>query len=331
MVMELRSDRLRVFLAVNEEGGFSRAAAALGQTQSSVSQVIAALEKEVGEPLFVRDRRAARLTEAGQVLLGHAERVQGALEEARQALKALDGEVSGPLAIGTSDTLATYVLPPVLAAYRARYPGVALRLDNRPSPAVALKVAARELDLGLVSLPLPEQGVEASLRQQPLLRQQDVVILAPGQASGGGPSERARRRAERGARGDRPRRRAHPIGAGPIDKSALLELPLVLLDRTTATRAYLEAYFRSARRRPNIALEVSSVEVLKRLVELGFGASVVPSFAVEREVREGRLLARPLVGLGTERKVGLIFAGGAGQGTRAARAFAALAKELLRS
>lgn len=329
MVMELRSDRLRVFLAVNEEGGFSRAAAALGQTQSSVSQVIAALEKEVGEPLFVRDRRAARLTEAGQVLLGHAERVQGALEEARQALKALDGEVSGPLAIGTSDTLATYVLPPVLAAYRARYPGVALRLDNRPSPAVALKVAARELDLGLVSLPLPEQGVEASLRQQPLLRQQDVVILAPGQASGGGPSDRARRRAERGGRGDRPRRRA--FGGGPIDKSALLELPLVLLDRTTATRAYLEAYFRSARRRPNIALEVSSVEVLKRLVELGFGASVVPSFAVEREVREGRLLARPLVGLGTERKVGLIFAGGAGQGTRAARAFAALAKELLRS
>lgn len=329
MVMELRSDRLRVFLAVNEEGGFSRAAAALGQTQSSVSQVIAALEEEVGEALFVRDRQGTRLTEAGQALLGPAERVQGALEEARQALKALDGEVSGPLAIGTSDTLATYILPPVLAAYRARYPGVALRLDNRPSPAVALKVAARELDLGLVSLPLPEQGVDGSLRQQPLLRQQDVVILAPGQGSGGGPSDRARRRAEGGGRRDRARRRAP--GGGPIDKSALLELPLVLLDRTTATRAYLEAYFRSARRRPNIALEVSSVEVLKRLVELGFGASVVPSFAVEREVREGRLLARPLAGLGAERKVGLIFAGGAGQGTRAARAFAALAKELLRS
>ncbi len=302
--MELRSDRLRVFVAVSGEGGFSRAAAALGQTQSSVSQVIAALEREVGEALFVRDRRATRLTEAGQVLQVHAERVLGALDQARQALKALDGEVSGPLAIGTSDTLATYVLPPVLAAYRARYPGVALRLDNRPSPAIALKVAARALDLGLVSLPLPEQGLEASLRQQALLRQQDVVILAPGHTLG------ARRR---------------------IDKSALFELPLVLLDGTTGTRAYLEAYFRAARRRPNIALEVSSVEVLKRLVELGFGASVVPSFAVEREVREGRLLARPLVGLGTERKVGLIYAGGAGQGTRAARAFGALAKEMLRS
>ena len=71
---ELHADRLRAFLAVAREGGFSRAARALGRTQSSLSQAVRALEVELGETLFVRDARDVELTEAGQILREHAER-----------------------------------------------------------------------------------------------------------------------------------------------------------------------------------------------------------------------------------------------------------------
>ncbi|MFO0722695.1 MAG: LysR family transcriptional regulator [Myxococcota bacterium] len=300
MAMELRSDQLAIFLEVCQRGGFSKAAAALGQTQSSVSQRISALEAEVGERLLVRDRRQTRPTEAGRVLLLHAARVKAELDRARQALLALDGALSGSLALGATDTLATYVLPPVLAAFQRRYPGVELRLDNRPSPAIAARVAERSLDLGLVTLPLPEV---LELRQQALLEQREVAIFAPGD-----PLTHRQR----------------------VDREALLGRPLVLLDRTTGSRAHLEAWWKGAKRRPEVAMEMSSLEVLKRLVELGFGVSVVPALAVERELAEGRLMARPLTGPTLKRQVGLVLPPSPAESTRAARAFAALAKEMLR-
>ncbi|MCA9676055.1 MAG: LysR family transcriptional regulator, partial [Myxococcales bacterium] len=83
LVPELRLDRLRAFAAVAREGGFSRAARALGRTQSSVSQAVALLEDDVGDLLIVRDGRRTALTEAGRVLRDHAERVLAALADAR--------------------------------------------------------------------------------------------------------------------------------------------------------------------------------------------------------------------------------------------------------
>ncbi|HTM18951.1 MAG TPA: LysR family transcriptional regulator, partial [Kofleriaceae bacterium] len=127
--MELH--RLRAFAAVAREGGFSRAARKLGQTQSSVSQAVAALERELDESLLVRAGRRVDLTEAGRVLLAHAERAFAELAAAEGELAALRDLESGRLAVGTSDTLATWLLPPVLGAFRTRHPGVELRLDNR--------------------------------------------------------------------------------------------------------------------------------------------------------------------------------------------------------
>src|SRR4051794_35172821 len=119
---ELHADRLRAFLAVSREGGFSRAARALGRTQSSLSQAVRALELELGETLFVRDAREVELTEAGQILREHAERAFLEISRARDALLSLRKLTRGTLRVGTSDTLATYVLPAVFAAFRKRYP-----------------------------------------------------------------------------------------------------------------------------------------------------------------------------------------------------------------
>jgi DNA-binding transcriptional LysR family regulator len=139
MKPELRSDRLQLFDAVIRLGGFSATARALGVTQSSVSQTIAALEEDVGEALIDRSVRGLRLTEAGRTLHQHARAVLESLEVARAALSELDAAVTGTLSVGTTDTWATHLLPPVLAAFRKAHPGVSTTARRLPSRARSLR------------------------------------------------------------------------------------------------------------------------------------------------------------------------------------------------
>ncbi|MEY4510779.1 MAG: hypothetical protein RLZZ450_2901 [Pseudomonadota bacterium] len=285
---ELSTPRLRAFLAVAKARGFSTAARELSQSQSSLSQAVSALEEELGQPLFIRDGRSIHLTEAGRILREHAERAFLELERATDALSALRDLTRGSLLVGTSDTLASYLLPPVFAAFRARYPDVELRLDNRTSPAVAERVAQHRVDLGVISLPLPKAqrigGRPASevLVIETLRSQREVVICPKGHAF-------ARRRG--------------------VTLAELASQPLVLLDRSTASRALLDQSFRELGLRPHVVMEMSSVEVIKRLVELGFGLSLIPELSGMREFEHGELVA--LRTKGTEaswprRHVGLI-------------------------
>jgi DNA-binding transcriptional LysR family regulator len=296
---ELRSDRLMLFDALVRHGGFSAAARALGVPQSSVSQQVAALEADVGEPLVDRSTRKLRLTEAGQSLALHARSVLDALESSRAALRNLSTVARGPLRLGASDTLATHLLPPVFAAFRAAHPNAELQLDNRPSPALAERVAARELDVAVVTLPLPGGTSVDSLKQLPLCAQTDVVIAPPSHALA------SRKR---------------------ITAAELTKHPLVLLDRTTGTRAWLERYFAQANVSARVVMEMSSLEVLKRLVSLGFGVSVVPDFAVRDDVESKQLITRPLVNA-QRRMVGLVLPPSP---SRIALAFVELARATLR-
>src|SRR3954462_8760823 len=163
MAMVLDSARLLAFSAVATSGGFSKAARQLGKPQSSVSQAVLLLERELGQKLFSRDGHRPRLTDAGRALLARATRIFEQMALAESELSALGALSFGELVLGTSDTLACYFLPPVFAAFRARYPKVELRIDNRPSPVVAERVSEGQVDLGIVSLPLP-QGLEMSGR-----------------------------------------------------------------------------------------------------------------------------------------------------------------------
>src|SRR5689334_13731948 len=127
--MPMDTERLRAFVAVARTRNFSRAARRLGKTQPSISQAVARLERELGQPLFVREGRLSRLTPAGRLLLEHAERIFEEMDRAEARLQDLGALRAGELVVGASDTLAYHVLPPALAAFRARHPAVELRLD----------------------------------------------------------------------------------------------------------------------------------------------------------------------------------------------------------
>ncbi|MDH5673377.1 MAG: LysR family transcriptional regulator [Myxococcales bacterium] len=277
-------DRLEAFVAVARSGGFTAAARSLGRTQSAISQSVAALERSLGQELFVREGRRVRLSEAGAILLTHAEQAFATLALAERRLQALSELESGRLLLGTSDTLAYYVLPEALRVFAERYPGIEVVLETRPSPRIAEAVAKHELDAGVVSLPLPAKlgGERAGdrLRTEALGEQRDVLIVAPD----------------------------HELaGTEAIGFEALAGQKLLLLGRDSAGRAHVDEQLRRAGVEPTVAMEMSSVEVLKRLTELGFGAAIVPALSVRREVEAATLVARPLKVQGPGRQIGLLL------------------------
>jgi len=302
--MVLDSARLAAFAAVARMGGFSKAANELGKTQSSVSQAVLLLERELGQKLFARDGHTPRLTDAGRALLPHATRILDEMALAAAELSALSELGAGELIVGTSDTLACYFLPPVFAAFRARYPKVELRIDNRPSPVIAERVSERAVDIGIVSLPLPA-GLELSGHKAE--QRIDTVVLAP----------------QKDVAVCSPQ---HPLAKRrEVSVRDLARYALLLLAPGTSSRALLEAAFAAEKLPLRVAMDTTSVEVLKRLAELDFGVAIVPRIAVARELEGRTLHALELRGVGAERSVGALTPR-AFSPTRAASAFLALAR-----
>ena len=251
-------ERLNAFRAVAEEGSFSRAARKVYKTQPAVSQAIRALEDELGERLFLRLGRGVELTQAGRVLLEHTRQAFSALQRGRARIEALKELKTGLLTIGASDTTACYILPAALREFHARYPGIEIVISNRTSPVTLRHVLARQVDLGIVTLPVSDDGVVVL----ELIVREDVVICSP---------------------------RAALAGRKRLRVRELAGHPLLLLDRGASTRSFIDRRLREAGVTPHVAMELGSIEVIKRMVELDFGISIVPRVAVAAEVARGDL------------------------------------------
>ncbi|MEU6254168.1 LysR family transcriptional regulator [Streptomyces sp. NPDC047043] len=149
---ELSTVWLRVFLDVARHGSFTLAAKSLGWTQSAVSRQIAALEGALGGgPLFDRLPRGVRLTEAGHVLVPHAEAVVEALHGAGRELAALRQVAGGRLRFGAFPTADAALVPHALATFRARHPRVRLSREEGLTPRLLDRLTAGHLDLAVVS------------------------------------------------------------------------------------------------------------------------------------------------------------------------------------
>lgn len=143
---------LHVFLEVARHGSFTVAARTLGWTQSAVSRQISSLESALGgAPLFDRLPRGVRLTEAGRVLVPHAETVVERLHGAGRELAALREAAGGRLRFGAFATADAALVPRAIAAFRTRRPGVRLSREEGLTPALLDRLSAGHLDLAIVS------------------------------------------------------------------------------------------------------------------------------------------------------------------------------------
>ncbi|HOE66166.1 MAG TPA: LysR family transcriptional regulator [Candidatus Hydrogenedentes bacterium] len=243
----MRYESIRHFCAVLEEGSFRKAAQRLRCSQPAVSQQVKLLERELGHVLL--ERRTCQPTPAGQLLYARARHISAELDGLVRELHDFDESLSGELRVGTSDTTAMYVLPPVVRAFSRAMPGVHLALAHRSSEAIAEQVHQGELDLGIVTLPVSQ----TDLVQQELLRQR-LVLVTP---------------------------QKHPLAKRSKVGLRLLEgEPLLLLQPQTRTGALLRECFRQSAFEPRVALDSGSFEVIKRYVAEGVGLAFLPEMAV---------------------------------------------------
>lgn len=258
--LELR--HLIALKAVAEEGSFGRAAEALGYTQSAVSQQIATLERIVGERLIERPGgpRPVSLTEAGSLLLKHAEAVTAQLQAAQADLSALSAGDAGPLRVGTYQSVGARILPTLLREYKAEWPDVDIHLVESADDADLLQLVERgELDLSFVILPLVPGPFEAAeLMRDPyaLLVRSDSPLAARDRA----PSLRE-----------------------------ISELPLIGY-RTCRTTHQVEQRLHMAGCEPKIVFRSDDNGTVQGLVAAGVGAALVPRLTVDETDDAVRLL-----------------------------------------
>jgi len=252
-------DQLTAFRTVVRTGGFGRAAAQLNLTQPAVSKQVRALEDELGHRVIERGRQV-RSTPAGEVLLKYADRICEMLANARQELADTADHQRGDLAIGATQTIAGYLLPRVIANYRRAFPDVRLRLETRWPLHILDELVAGNVDVGLVILVTSMAARYPQLVFESLGSSELVFVSA--------------------------------ADHGKVRTIEDLDgVPWVLSHDGCQYRAYLQRAFAERSLTMNIAVEVTGMDVLRRLLLLGLGVSLVPRDLVRQDLESGALRA----------------------------------------
>jgi len=284
---------LRVFLAVAEERGFSKAAARLFRTQSAVSQSVRRLEEELKADLFDRTTHEVRLTEAGKTLVGYAERVLALTDEAERAVRDLLDVKGGRVVIGANEA-GLEVLLPLIGRFRERNPGVEFEVKRSPSRLLAAEVLATTMDFGVVAFVPPEEG----LRTVVLASDELVVLSHP----------------------------KHPFARK--ERVTLEEFGQATVIAHSDPSPARERVLRTYAQRGvalNIKVSLPSLDGVKRAVERGMGVALLPRRTALSELESGRLAASTLPELRRPRDLRLLYRA-AGNFGPAAHAFLDMAK-----
>jgi LysR family transcriptional regulator, transcriptional activator of the cysJI operon len=262
--------RLRVFQAVARHLSFTRAGQELYITQPAITRHIRELERTYGQRLFERRGNRISLTEAGTLLLAHADEVARLHQLLTDKLHSLHGEAAGRLRLGASTTLSQYVLPAILPGFQQRYPQVELTLLNANSEQIAEALLAGQLDLGFVE----GRSKSQDLHYEPLLA--DELVAVRRTTAGGSPTQ-------------------------PMPLAQALAHPLVLRERGSGTLEVLEFALREQSIRLtslHVVFYFDNTEAIKTYLEaapdaLGF----VSRRALTRELAAGLLEQVPVEGL----------------------------------
>jgi DNA-binding transcriptional LysR family regulator len=256
-------EQLRIFVAVAEREHVTQAANELNLTQSATSAAVAALESRHAVKLFDRIGRRVALTDAGRLFLAEARAVLARAASAETVLADLAGLKRGRLAFAASQTVANYWLPPLLYAFKARYPGIETSLTIGNTQTVAQAVHDGLADLGIVEGEIDDPH----LAIEPVAEDEMVLVVA----------------------------REHPwAGRAAIGISAFGETPWVMREPGSGTRRLFEdllAGYGHKLDELEVALELPSNEAVRAAVEAGAGATLVSRLVVEAALQAGGLVA----------------------------------------
>ena len=255
--------QLEYVVALARTLNFRQAAEACHVTQPSLSAQVQQLETLLGVALFERDKRSVRVTDAGRLVVDHAQRVLSGAQDLVDAVRATSRPLEGPLRMGVIPTIAPYLLPRAVPPVRAAFPDLELYLREDETAVLVEQVGAGELDLALLA-------VEADLGDLHVLRLFDEPFLVAAPAG-------------------------HPFAAREsVAETELLGEHLLLLEEGHCLRSQALSICERAGVPDVSAFAATSLSTLLEMVASGLGVTLVPEMAV-REDGPGRGLAERIV------------------------------------
>ncbi|GAC1637478.1 MAG: LysR family transcriptional regulator [Herpetosiphon sp.] len=262
--------RLRIFIAIAAAGTLTGAAARLGLRQPTVTQQLHVLEQELQAPLFHRLPRGVTLTPVGVALLPYARNLLALAEEAVSAAAQAAGIADHTVKLGAGNTLATYILPDLLARLRWEQPAMTVTVTVGNTAQLTTALLAGEVELALVGSPLIDQRLSI----EPLLTNELVAIVPPDD----------------------------PLAAATtVDLADLADRSMLMREPGSALHAAVMALLAACSLQPRHTLILGNLEAIKRCVEAGIGVAVVPELSIRREAAAGSLVVLHLRGHRSER------------------------------
>ncbi|AZS14910.1 LysR family transcriptional regulator [Paenibacillus lutimineralis] len=263
---------LEYFLAVCEELHFTRAAEKLGISQPTLSHQIRLLERELGAPLFHRSGKKTLLTQAGQILLGHAHRVINEIKLARLEINELSGLQRGKLRIGCSGN---HLLTDALVAFHRLYPGIELTVTELATEETRDGLLHNHLDVGVVFLPLFDE----QLGYRPLYDEELVLAISS----------------------------SHEYATcSNITIQQLANLPLVLFPQKFLVRQMIDSACAELEIQLNPVMELSTLESQLHMAEQNVGGTILPK-SYGKTVVSDKVAIIPLADPAPRKKVGLVY------------------------
>lgn len=243
---------IRYFLAVAEQGNFTRAAEALHVSQPTLSQQIKQLEENLGTPLFDRSGRTVRLTDAGMAWMRYARLALQDLEAGTRAIHDVATLERGNLRLAMTPTFTAYLVGPVIDAFYRQYPGVSVSIHEMTQDRIEALLAEDRLDVGIAF----SQAQSVDILAEELFTESLNMMV--------------------GAQ--------HPLvqQREPLSAQVFEQQPLVLLSEDFATRQFIDDYCRRQGIRPRVAMEANAIGAIIEIVRRGQLATLLPA-AVAQE------------------------------------------------
>lgn len=271
--------QLRTFRVVAETLNFTRAAERLNLTQSAVSHQIKALERELGEPLFIRAKRGVKLSQAGKVALEYAERMLDDAETLKERVTGREHAPVGRVRAAAATQAFVHLFASLFESFMREHSGVELSFRTTVSTdQTVTDILNGAADVGFASMPV----YSPALRVTQLFEDELVFVVG-----------RAHTLAER-----------HEATVKEIERERL-----ILFERGASIRRATDDFFKRVHISPELALESNDTYFIKLMVEHGMGISLLPSWSVRDEVLAGKLCELRIKGHNLRRSVAMVSLG----------------------